>query len=57
MYRFYFLGQGGRISMAPILIDCSDDRAAIQRAKALLAPIEVWEDTRLVVKLSPKQRA
>jgi hypothetical protein len=57
-YRVYTLGDHERVSSPPEIIECPDDRAAIDRAKQLLDghTIEVWDGLRRVIRLRPKDR-
>jgi hypothetical protein len=56
-YRFYFLDSAGHVAGPPDIVECADDRAAIEAAKALVngKAIEVWEMARIVIRLEPKR--
>jgi hypothetical protein len=49
-YRLYLLDRGGRICETPQLFDSTDDRQALERARAIaqLQNAELWQDSRLV---------
>jgi hypothetical protein len=57
-YRVLFLDEHGRIEQAPAVIECADDKAAIEQAIQLLDGrlVEVWQEGRLVIRLAPPQR-
>jgi hypothetical protein len=54
-YRIYTLIGGRQIQSPPEIVDCKDDREAIEEAKQLLdgAPIEIWQSARRVIRLEP----
>jgi hypothetical protein len=54
-YRVYTLSEADRVSGPPLIIDCDDDAAAIERAAALVTDriLEVWDGARLVGRLQP----
>jgi hypothetical protein len=54
-YRFYFLDSAGHIARPPMIVECEDDRAAIESAKQFVdgKAIEVWDEGRIVVRLEP----
>jgi hypothetical protein len=54
-YRIFLLGQDGHIKQPPEIIECPDDKAAIEKAKQLLdgRTVEIWESSRLVARLAP----
>jgi hypothetical protein len=58
-YRVYFLDETGCISRPPQLIACTDDQEAREKAKQFIdgLDIEVWQDTRLIVKYPRKSQA
>ena len=47
-YRVYTMTKDGHIQSAPVTLDCDDDRAAIERARAMKdgLDLEVWEGRR-----------
>lgn len=51
-YRAYPIGNDGHV-LPPTIIAAEDDRAAIVQTKAMLneKPIELWDQSRLVVRL------
>jgi hypothetical protein len=57
-YRVLFLDEHGRVAQAPEVIECADDKAAIEKAIQLLEGrlVEVWQEGRLVIRLAPPQR-
>ena len=58
-YRAYQIGLDGRIK-AGAELDCADDEAAIDAAKALVGEfaVELWQGTRMVARLeAPPTRA
>lgn len=57
-YRAYPIGNDGHV-LPPTVITADDDRAAIAQAKAILneKPIEVWEQSRLVVRLEKSSQS
>jgi hypothetical protein len=56
-YRFYVSGFGGHVVAPPKVVECPDDVAAIQQCRRYLdgKAIEVWQETRLIVKLEPDE--
>jgi hypothetical protein len=54
-YRIYTMKNDGHIQSAPVTFDCDDDRAAIERAKAMKdgldLDLEVWQGRRRVTVL------
>ena len=55
-YRIYVLEKDDHIQRPATVIDCPDDSAAIENAKALPdgQAIEVWDHARLVARLDPE---
>jgi hypothetical protein len=49
LYRFYKVGENGRITEAPEIVDCADDDA-VEKAKKLAVAhgIEIWDLARRV---------
>jgi hypothetical protein len=47
----------GHVGGPPAIIECADDHAAIEAAKALVNgnAIEVWDRMRRVIRLEPKR--
>lgn len=58
MYRFYTLDRDGRIHSPPVERDCADDDAARKHGRKILDghDIEVWQQDRLVVRLSHRRK-
>ena len=54
VYRFYTLAKG-RIENPPDIVECVDDQAAIEEARARADghAIEIWDNARLVISLGP----
>lgn len=54
-YRFYTLTPDGHIAGPPGNYWLPDDAAAVKRAQLIINenPIEVWQGTRVVVRLDP----
>jgi hypothetical protein len=54
-YRLYPIGKDGRVASAPLVVECLDDKAAIEEAKLRADgfPIEIWESTRKVALVEP----
>ena len=52
-YRIYTMTKDGHIQSAPVTFDCDDDRAAIERARAMKdgLDVEVWQGRRRVTVL------
>ena len=57
-YRFYVLDKDGHVRVPPQVFECPDDEAAVDKAAQLLNEqvIEVWDHSRLVVRLEPDKR-
>jgi hypothetical protein len=53
-YRIYSVTKRGHIESPPVIIDCDDEQAAIERARAIRngSDLEVWEGKRRVAVLS-----
>ena len=56
-YRLYTLTPDEHIQTPPEVVECTDDEAAIERAKQVLDghTIEVWRLSRCVIRLEPKR--
>lgn len=56
-YRFYRLDSDGHITGPPTVAELLDDRAAVEAGEAFLdgKAIEIWQLTRMVVRLQPKR--
>jgi hypothetical protein len=59
-YRFYVLDKDDHVREPPHVFECPNDEATVEKAAQLLngRVIEVWDRSRLVVRLEPtgKQR-
>ena len=57
LYRLYVIMPGEHIRVPPEVVECPDDKAAIERAKQLLDGriIEVWNFDRCVTRLEPQR--
>ena len=57
-YRLFSLDNNGRISTPPKIVECADDKEAMEQAVQLLDGhcIEVWDAGRLVIRLAPQRR-
>ena len=55
-YRIVYITDVGDIETPPEIIECPDDRAAMENAILLIGdrPAEVWEGDRPVIRLSPR---
>lgn len=58
IYRVYKLGDDGRISGPPHVVDCRDDEAAMREAHRLLRGHvrEVWDLARFVGRIVPARK-
>ena len=56
-YLCYCVDPDGHVGGPPGIIECPDDHAAIEAAKALVNgnAIEVWDRMRRVIRLEPKR--
>ena len=56
-YRVYLLNQQGRVDEVPRLIRCATDEDAKRRAQQFQhhQTVEVWQEARLVIRISPPQ--
>jgi hypothetical protein len=54
-YRLYTVEHGNQFSGPPVVLQCDSDQDAIAEARKLLdgLDIEVWRDTRMVIRLTP----
>ena len=52
-YRIYVIGRGGDFLGAPEVVECSDDKQAVEKAAQLAAglDVEIWDDKRFVARL------
>jgi hypothetical protein len=57
-YRFYVLDKDDHVREPPKVFECPGDEAAVEQAVQLLngQVIEVWDHSRLVVRLEPEKR-
>ena len=57
-YRFYVLDKDDHVREPPQVFECPDDAEAVEQAVQLLngQVIEVWDHSRLVVRLEPEKR-
>jgi hypothetical protein len=57
-YRFYVLDKDDHVREPPQVFDCPDDAAAVEKAVASLngRAVEVWDHSRLVVRLEPTDK-
>lgn len=57
-YRFYVLDKDDHVREPPHVFECPDDEEAVEKASQLLngRVIEVWDQSRRVVRLEPKRR-
>jgi hypothetical protein len=58
-YRIYRLSRDGHIQAPPRIIDCQDDKAAMQQARQLLDGelLEVWNENRKIGTVDPDEKA
>lgn len=58
VYRAYLLDNDGKIAKAPTVLECDNDKRAIQLAKQMLdgSDIEVWQGSRLVMTLQHEKK-
>jgi hypothetical protein len=49
-YRIYTIGRGGHCLGGPQVVECADDKEAIEAAMQLAGglDVEIWDDKRLV---------
>jgi hypothetical protein len=54
-YRIVYITEVGDLDAPPEIIDCPDDKAAMETAIMMIGGrlAEVWEGARLVIKLAP----
>jgi hypothetical protein len=52
-YRIYTVGRGGHFLGGPEVVECGDDKEAVERATQLASgfDIEIWDHKRLVTPL------
>jgi hypothetical protein len=57
-YKFYFIGENGRVSGPSRPFDFPTDSAALKEAKKLAGgcDIEVWEGSRIVGYITPEDK-
>ena len=57
-YRIYVLSPANRIQGPAQIVECPDDQAALEQATQLIdgLDLEVWQGTRLVVRLARTHR-
>ena len=55
-YRVFMISQSGRVESPPTPIEAQDDEDALPKAQALVDGhvIELWDRSRLVIRLLPK---
>ena len=54
-YRVFLIDQNGRIAEPAQILECADDKAAVEQARQYLdgRAVEVWNGARRVVHLDP----
>jgi hypothetical protein len=54
-YRIFHIDKNGRIAGPATVVECPDDRAAVEQAQQYLdgRGVEVWKGARMVVRLDP----
>jgi len=52
-YRIYTIGRSGHFLGAPEVVECADDKEAVEKAMQLAGglDVEIWDDKRLVAPL------
>ena len=52
-YRIYTIGRGGHFLGSPELVECADDKEAVEKAMQLAGglDVEIWDHKRLVTPL------
>ena len=52
-YRIYIIGRGGHFLDAPEVVECADDKEAVEKAMQLASglDVEIWDHNRLVAPL------
>ena len=52
-YRIYTIGRGGHFLGGPDVVECADDKEAVEKAMQLAGDldVEIWDDKRLVTPL------
>jgi hypothetical protein len=50
-YRIYTIGRGGDFLGAPEVVECADDKEAVEKAMQLAGglDVEIWDHKRLVI--------
>jgi hypothetical protein len=58
-YRFYSIDRKERLVRRPLFLECANDADAIAEAKQRLNryTVEVWQLTRRVIRLDPRQKS
>lgn len=56
-YRIYVLDPEGHVTGPPQIVECTDDQDALRQARQCLdgKPIEVWDGSKRVGRLEPKE--
>ena len=52
-YRIYTIGRGGHFLGSPDVVECADDKEAVEKAMQLAGDldVEIWDHRRLVAPL------
>jgi hypothetical protein len=52
-YRIYTIGRGGHFLGSPEVVECADDKEAVEKAMQLAGDldVEIWDQKRLVTPL------
>jgi hypothetical protein len=52
-YRVYLIGRGGHLSGGPEVVECTDDKEAVEKALQLAngLDVEIWDHKRFVARL------
>jgi hypothetical protein len=52
-YRIYIIGRGGHFLGSPDVVECGDDKEAVEKAMQLASgfDVEIWDHKRLVTPL------
>ena len=53
MYKVYILDAKGRVCAPAQIVECDDDKEAIQKARKFVAAgtVELWQDNRLIARV------
>ena len=57
-YRIYTIGRGGHFLGSPDVVECADDKEAVEKAMQLAGDldVEIWDHKRLVTPLPVRRQ-